>query len=410
MTSITRVQAPLFPAIESISIFRKIAPFLAKSDVSSLEVVNKTCQTMVAIISKTIPYKDAIITDCYGDFVLLDSEGPVTREIFNAAFEHMNALLPQVDQTPRDNRLHILNNNIKKIKPTLTAFCIPRTLYESYYVLSAYREEINLNGRAKKMGCSRKDTEICWHSHKFDNVPWADKYPLNPVVVELAFRLNHVILKELHLRAAGLTEEQCIKAGQAILKECKKIHQQWIRLKKEGYTDQDGIVHIGPILDPDRLKQAISLESSPRAHNAFIIYRGSRFNQEPLFTRGDYPHSVSFGHSLSAGCFHDRGSCAGIHMLDKKYNYALCVPFISNWKDIFLIPPVTTIDTIMQDGEKPHPRAKCIKKKNSFYPRVDGYENYDYVEPATNCWLYTTLDLETYREKINQYQSARVVF
>jgi hypothetical protein len=97
-------------------------------------------------------------------------------------------------------------------------------------------------------------------------------------------------------------------------------------------------------------------------------------------------------------------------MQGKKYNYAICVPFTDDWKDVFHIPPLTTIDGLMLKGEKPHPRAKCVNKPTSPFGRIEMYEDRDYDEPKIREHLVTPLKTEVYREKINKYQKARVEF
>jgi hypothetical protein len=120
--------------------------------------------------------------------------------------------------------------------------------------------------------------------------------------------------------------------------------------------------------DAQIIQDALKLDCSKIAQNAFLLYRGSDFQKDSPYSWGnhDKPYSLSFGTSLFAGCLYDGGATAFHHMRDSVFHYrenqngyVVAIPFSQLNTSPFYIPPTNTVAQLSGYGETFHARTKA---------------------------------------------------
>lgn len=136
-------------------------------------------------------------------------------------------------------------------------------------------------------------------------------------------------------------------------------------------------------IDDQDIERAIAIEYNAYNTGQFPIYRGSNFVDDfhdPKFASN---RSMSFGISLFSGCLYHKGSCPYVHMRDyKKYGYVVFIDkkqYIHGpLNNMFFIPPVTTLLSLIGLGDLFHVRTKFPEADSQvagfWWPNVESPE------------------------------------
>lgn len=401
--------------LERHSFMLRIFSFLSAQEKETARCVSKKWDLV-----SDIPSQKSIVENGYGDFILLNTTSEeISRDVFQRAFFWMNHYLPQVHQKPVRNRLRKVDLHVQTLHPHLKVVFIPRVLYELYYLLGTALEELDLTSK-KSLGCNKET--ICWHGSFFSE--WTDKNNLNPKIIEIAYRLNHLIIKELNVTPQGLTEQQCKQAGRSLLQRFENMDREFHEKCLQTCPSEIDIFR-GAIkrfnkmmIDPINLDQAIALECSKKARNSLILYRGSRFKKEPLYEKlfdNTIPYSSCYGTSLFAGFLNDPNACANVRMCYDSSTvraYGMCVSLTHSWQDTFFVPPANTICGLNGIGERFHARSKCVQPKDVFPTRISGYacEITKKISEEIFCRLVSPLPEAILRKKFDHYLNTSIEF
>jgi hypothetical protein len=111
------------------------------------------------------------------------------------------------------------------------------------------------------------------------------------------------------------------------------------------------------------IERAIAIEYHAYNTGQFVIYRGSDFVDDFHDPKCPANRSMSFGSSLFSGCLRHKGSCPYAHMRDrKKYGYVVFIDkkqYVNGpLNNMFFIPPVTTLLSLLGGGDLFHVRTK----------------------------------------------------
>ena len=167
------------------------------------------------------------------------------------------------------------------------------------------------------------------------------------------------------------------------------------------------------------LARALSLEYEARENNKTVLFRGSsaieieiRKNKKrvtllgssikegSLFgtilenyrSKNNTPYSISFGNSLFAGFFNDKGACA-YEFLNSRGGYGLAISkkdqIEHESSNLLFIAPLGTLAGLFEQGEYFHSRSKAAVKKigNSSSP-IAGIAGSSLIDP---CGIVTTV-------------------
>jgi hypothetical protein len=186
----------------------------------------------------------------------------------------------------------------------------------------------------------------------------------------------------------------------------ERLGSSQLRKMEKAYPIMDRIRQ-GIMIDPINLQKAIALECSPESENSILLYRGSRFQNEPLYDQGD-PYCPCFGMSLFAGFMKDANACAGARMFfgdGTVCSYSLRIPLRDHWQDAFCIPRVSTICGLISRLENFHARAKCLPPKGQLIRGYTGGVNDEARTRLVSPLSYSELDTQ-----LKKYQEQRIEF
>ncbi len=141
------------------------------------------------------------------------------------------------------------------------------------------------------------------------------------------------------------------------------------------------------IVQKGLLEEVASLEWEHHAKGNFLLYRGTNRLHErggkidSTITRREnnlYPNSISYGNTLYAALFGDdckeKGAMAYHYVKQADLSYVLLVNkygyVTANVKNIFFIPPITTLVGLLAQGELFHTRTKGVIHQND--PKLCG--------------------------------------
>jgi hypothetical protein len=294
-----------------------------------------------------------------------------------------------VSKVPLKDRHHALNTYIKKNTlgcRNIEVIFIPRTIYELFYFLS----DCEFRMQMKKRGEEVPENPI-------QHIKYVDtqEKELSASLVCTAFALNQYIIRQLNLVDTGLTIAQFQRAGKGILDRLKELHQI--------APDIVSFLLSGKVITPLHLDQIIALECNSANH--IILYRGSRFKNEPLYENGS-PYAPSFGLSLFAGWTYDSYACAASRIFletDTQCGYALRISLNTHWQDTFDIPSITTLCGLLGRGELFHARAKCVTTVTS----ISGYAGEATFEIQER--LVSSLEKDALEKELSVYQAQRIL-
>lgn len=222
--------------------------------------------------------------------------------------------------------------------------------------------------------------ERCWHSVHFD-----DKHPIDlhsPQLHSLAGRVNDLMIKRL--KPQGFFSERQI--AQFVEREVAFFRSHYNYFKTCCYVEcgQNCAVHNFSSLAPNgsRLSiepmgvqsdqeaqiiyNAVALECSLAAKNAFLLYRGSSNAVEEKRPSPDYlsRYSISYGTGLLAGALRDATATPFHYAAGKKRpTYALIIPYNQLDREVLHLPPAHAVAQMSARGELFHARIKIPQEK-----------------------------------------------
>lgn len=307
------------------------------------------------------------------------------------------------------NRYENIRERVKLINKALEINFIPRTLYELVLVEQCIVEEmttfcLNINPKthekvskaAKALSTKSSTTETnvekqqqavinamqhrldngCWHRKVFRNTENDD----DPEIINIAYRLNAIMVELFNSCDIGFTEEELIahtKKQLLFLQSHRNAEPTQIKkYTKEDlfglavnfyydceYKTRDQMIipgmGIGNAQDAHIITAAVALEYSKKAHEAFLIYRGAILEKESILSQNESPHSLSYGTSLLAGSLFDRFGTAWSYMKQSGCDaFAISIPFDQLYTSPFHIPVAHTISQFLGKGEIFHARSK----------------------------------------------------
>lgn len=368
------------------------------------------------------------IEDGYGEYVIFHPDArPPVQKTFEAAYKLMNQLLApsnsssssketgwydswlvdhkpivQLCQDPSKmvmNKPTLIREAIKKVDNSLDVAFIPRTLYELVFLRQSIMEELedgascsllNVDGynafkdylkgeneEAESYFMSK--LEKCWHICCFTD---KDNSSNDHVYVrELAFQMNSLLVKELHIKGS-LTGEQISEFAKSELSYFID-HYKWFHYKRERFGLAGTAINFGrdtksynsrlicwPMcirndVDAQVIYNSIALECHEIAQNSFILYRAGNFLADgEISEKQSASISLSFGTSLFAGSLRDGNATVFYYTRNKepgeaRDTYATVVPYRDyNENCPYYIPVANAICQLSSRGEFFHARSK----------------------------------------------------
>ncbi len=377
---------------------------------------NKPIHVPKALVSrvKSLEVIKDKITMGQGEYVVFHSlpngeKKELTRETYDEVYKILNQYSPAaIINRGAENaveecnqRYELIKAKVKELDPSLEIVFVPRTLYELIFIRKCIQEDLKhnatcefldpgahkitlkrFNGDQQKYEDYLKEKAIqqkerkCWHLCYFKDAGDND----HAGVKDVAYRLNQTIVKKFSPLKEGFTHQEYLEHAEKEIQYLQNHHKNGT----EGKLDAIGNVNYpGPTAnfgiesyrgstksmgirndkDAQIIRDAISVECSKVAQNAFFLYRGSIFQKDyPLcWDEKDRSYSLSYGTGLFAGCLYDGGATAFHFMRNQKNAYAIPVPFDQLHKSPFYIPPTNIIAQLFGHGEIFHSRTKVWK-------------------------------------------------
>lgn len=332
--------------------------------------------------------KDSFIESGYGEYIIYRAESSkaqgfaVDRETFEKCYQ---VFLKAKQIFIESEKRKFLKQQINKIDPTIKLIFIPRTLYELCFIEKCIKETIrrgqicNNSNRSKMNQPERK----CWHGTSFTD--FGDDQ--NSIIINLAYRLNKSIFKEINLnKDQAIRYEQIVSLANekiSFLKSCHTNSNSKTSSKLQEITDCSRIEITNNMISEsekgscskpigiatEKMKElvlnVIALECSEIAKGKLILYRGSKINNDiPLEydEKGNvtFVQGLSFGTGLFSGGMNDPGAAAFYYMRKSTNDaIALLVPQEEESVSPFAIPKTHPLCQMFGYGEKWHARSRA---------------------------------------------------
>ncbi len=264
-----------------------------------------------------------------------------------------------------DDEIKVMNEKITSKLPNsgIEAIFIPTTLYE-LFALNYIHENFN-NGNFIEpinhfIGFDQRKNEIKCQPITHLKIPDFIDFNLNSHLKRWHLEVNNYILKS---STVPITFDLALKTVDQLFshnKFGKRYHLFKILLNHPSV--------------PRDMKRAIAIEFNAHATHQFVLYRGSDFIDDYHDqTRFTAKRSISFGSSLLSGIVCDISACPYYYISFfgryKKYGYVLFIDKKSYAQgplnNMFVIPPLTTLASLIGEGEFFHPRSKVMNMEHA---------------------------------------------
>lgn len=161
----------------------------------------------------------------------------------------------------------------------------------------------------------------------------------------------------------------------------------------------------------ERYSRIVAIEYQAHNSGQMILYRGSPYVDDFYnFQHADgKERSISFGSSVYGGTLIDKGACAFVHMASSlKLGYAVFIDkkayFNDNLKNMFFIPPIITLLSLVGKGEYFHPRTKVVSLgKEMIHGLIIGTEEHKNLVPFYQIKAANKEEAQKIHNKILQY-------
>lgn len=324
----------------------------------------------------------------------------VSYETYLSAYEILNENREYIDDSKEGkDRYHSIKEQLKKIDPTLRIIFIPKTLYELFFIHSCIQEDLE-NKKTCELGHHMYKQEItpemegykkCWHICKFEQDKECDSNRAS--VKELAFRLNQIIFNTSH--AGNMTLQEHLEKTEQFIQFLKEHHE----ISRDANSNKLDIEYncgkptlscyfytesrrglLMPLgikneQQAEIIRNAVKLDCSKLAQKSLIVFRGPSLRSDLLLNKKT-SHSLSYGHSLFAGCVRDPSATAFHYMRNENNTaYAIAIPFDQLSLSPFIIPPGNTMARLFGYGEVFHARTK-VGREWDLKSKVIGIEHH----------------------------------
>ncbi len=296
-------------------------------------------------------------------------------------------------------RYDLIKKRLQLIDPTLRAVFVPKTLYELFYIRESIQEDVKNNAICPIVVDSkfsqvhaelRQDckTRKCWHF-----IPcMSPEENEDDGVQYIAYRLNEAMRGSFDPSVEGFTHQELSAFVEKEIQFLKEHHKS-SKVASNAYSeamardekqkvvpealcdcttpgptsnfgfesDRGNIMPMGIRNEADAqiIRNAIALECSHVAQEAFLLYRGANFQNDSMCGPDNKPYSLSYGSSLFAGCVHDAGASAFHYMRNKQDAYAVPIRYDQLNSSPFFIPTAHTVAQLFGSGETFHARTRA---------------------------------------------------
>lgn len=316
------------------------------------------------------------------------------KKVHNVLLEHAPLKLIDSSVQSIENRYEELRNRLKEIDPTLEAVFVPKTFYELTYFRKCIEEDLRykqtcplIKAAKGKQGGQDIPRKGCWH--RLSPVEDPNDFAIidkSEILIDLAYRLNVVIIEELNPSKDGLTYKEWSFFVEMMIHFFQNHHKVFKKLGFSINCEEPGAVvnfgskvlrgEIKPMgicneTDAQIIKNAIALECSQIAQHSLLLYRGSQCHEDSVLDRLDKNgcFSLSYGTGLFAGSVYDGGATAYVMMRENGANAtlfnsgkltarAVAIPFNRVKASPFFVPTGHTLSQLHGDGESFHARTK----------------------------------------------------
>lgn len=363
------------------------------------------------------------ITSGYGDYLVFHqlpdgTTAPPSKKIFDLSYRVLQEYSPlamiQREDDRWDKRYDLIREKVKKIDPSLRVAFVPRTLLELIFMRKALKEDLKQHricplghGRRRARGEKKVESSSlmdlvkkilfssfekqpkCWHRCFVVN-PGQE----NPEIGNMAYLLNKTAVKTLKPTEVGLTLDELSAHTENELAFLRQYHAKGAQviqgegphhflkvgndllvlddpgnrdLPANNFTTESSYCDSHPMgirsdADAEIIKNAILVECSETAQDAFLLYRGSQYGNDSLYfteSANPAPISLSYGTGLFAGALYDGGATAFHYMRQKENDaFVIPVPFSQLKQSPFIIRSTNVVEQICGYGEAFHVRTK----------------------------------------------------
>jgi hypothetical protein len=366
----------------------------------------------------------------YGEYLIFRKAGSLSKETYALCYDILSEARQIVSE--KEKRTY-LKREFRQIDEEIGFTFIPRTLYELYFIEKCVKETL----RRREICKSQDSLEVnqseskCWHGP----VTEAFERDADPSIFDIAYRLNNSICKHINPATKALSFATITAIAQEKLNYIENCHEYSdSALSKEllNYGDcrRDLANNImsestrgsaKPVgIKTEAMKQivlnAISLECSNLAQGNWILYRGSKLNNDsPLeySSNGEvsFVQSLSFGTSLFAGSMYDPGAAAFHYMRNRDNDaIAILVPKPEASSSPFAIPSTHPISQIFGNGERWHARTKAptIGVNSEVLVGCKSGRKLGKIEKIEKHFLWDVTPRE-FEDSFNRYRSDRLL-
>ena len=279
-----------------------------------------------------------IIYQGQGEYIIYSKKSNLTKNQYFKNFNIVKQLNPLINNNVKLD-LEEIENIRFQLGQDVDMFFIPRVLYELFYI-QQYINNSCIDGNIIE--------KECWY-YEADNQKDAEI-----LINDVMYNLNNLIYKEL-------------KGG---FKSYKQLYDKFDHILNniygKSFFETDNPEDISGISEESHLELVIKvfkLECSPLAKLGYIIYRGAFMSKDSLIDRDGYLKSLSFGVSLFASFINDIVAMAYNFMVyeDSGDAYCIIIPFDQINGNVFVIPPLTTIEQLFSGGVLFHVRTRTYK-------------------------------------------------
>jgi hypothetical protein len=265
------------------------------------------------------------ITMGYGEYILFypfSNEKQCDHALFNRVYpiflEHRNG---------KEDRYEKILAEVQQLDSDLQIAFVPRTLYELVF--------------------KRKRLEAPPSSSLASKLPviiGPEDHDKDVSIQELAYRTNEAAM-EILAAEENFTLDDLIKQTENQIEFFNSFS------KKSAWSNS---------FFDNKSKQiminAVVLECSPLAHNHFLLYRGAQFSRDQPY-RDTECNTLSYGSSLFAGFYHDKGAAPFYYM---RHSDAFVIPVARDESDEspFYVAKGHPIAQLLGKGETFHARSK----------------------------------------------------
>lgn len=392
------------------------------------------------------------ISEGYGDYLVFHYDGtnksPASKSEYEQFYQFYEKArrehLFEQKQIDTDSFYEFLRKNVKEIHPDLEICFIPRSLFELAFIKQAINEEIKAKKKCSLRNSDNRDIYIqalgtinaensrlskCWHLCHHNPGGFTTKNPQDQSnqqnnAIELSFRLNNKLLKNLPKEEILLTQKKIQHIADKYLGFLKNLHESTnSSLAKEAgklascsppgpltnfhcESTRGGIKPLGIRNDNDAaiIKKAIDLECE-KGKDSIFLYRGIEdyYCSDSIETSTGTPLSLSYGTSLFAGVLYDGGATAYHYIRNSNWGgYILVIPKDEIRNSPFHIPSSSTIESLSGEGELFHARSKWWATRSRVEGFGEGYREDETSLPIVNQ-LISTKSKEELKEQFNHY-------